>query len=319
MNNPLISIIIPTYNRAHLINETLDSIVTQTYTNWECIVVDDGSTDNTNEILEAYTQKDNRFQYHKRPGNKIKGANACRNYGFEICKGEFVNWFDSDDLMHPEHLEKKVNCIIKNKNCDFVICRTQNFDINIDEKGWISNMLTVGDLFENYISGKVTILTFTPMWRKSLLNKFVLFDDTIKQNQDLELYVRIIDQEKAIGFVDAVLIYVRENNDSITVKNNKKHYNIESILEVRRRILRLESSKNNEKILNFTILHLFKVFKDLMKQEEYSKSNKILKFIDKECNGTVYHKNIYKIKIYYYLVKYLKKGEDRFKKLLQIT
>ncbi len=62
MNNPLVSIIIPTYNRAHLIHETLDSVLAQTYTNWECIVVDDGSSDNTEEVLESYINKDFRFQ-----------------------------------------------------------------------------------------------------------------------------------------------------------------------------------------------------------------------------------------------------------------
>lgn len=63
--NELISIIIPTYNRSHLIRETLDSILAQTHKNWECIVVDDGSTDETEDVLNEYVKKDNRFQYHK--------------------------------------------------------------------------------------------------------------------------------------------------------------------------------------------------------------------------------------------------------------
>ena len=66
-STPLISIIIPTYNRAHLIGETLDSILVQTYPNWECIVVDDGSTDTTADVMREYIKKDNRFQYHQRP------------------------------------------------------------------------------------------------------------------------------------------------------------------------------------------------------------------------------------------------------------
>ena len=86
MNTSLISIIIPTYNRAHLINDTLNSIIAQTYTNWECIVVDDASTDNTASILEGYINKDSLFQYNIRPNIKPKGANACRNFGFEISK-----------------------------------------------------------------------------------------------------------------------------------------------------------------------------------------------------------------------------------------
>ena len=100
MNNSLVSIIIPTYNRAHLISETLHSIIAQTYTYWECIVVDDGSTDNTEEILKNYIKKDKRFQYHQRPKDKPKGANACRNYGISISNGDFLLVMDSDDLLH---------------------------------------------------------------------------------------------------------------------------------------------------------------------------------------------------------------------------
>ena len=74
---PLVSIIIPTYNRAHVIGETLDSVLLQTYCNWECIVVDDGSSDNTSEILDNYCKKDTRFQYYIRPTNRKKGAGSC--------------------------------------------------------------------------------------------------------------------------------------------------------------------------------------------------------------------------------------------------
>src|SRR5690606_34809029 len=108
-HSPLVSIIIPTYNRAHLISETLDSVLAQTYTNWECIVVDDGSTDATEALLHDYMEKDKRFQYHKRPVNHLPGGNGARNYGFNQSQGEFIQWFDSDDLMVSEKLELQVN------------------------------------------------------------------------------------------------------------------------------------------------------------------------------------------------------------------
>ncbi|WP_372938266.1 glycosyltransferase family 2 protein, partial [Seonamhaeicola sp.] len=90
MSQPLVSIIIPTYNRAHLIGETLDSVLAQTYTHWECIVVDDGSSDHTSQVVATYCKNDARFQYHQRPLDRPKGANACRNYGFELSKGEYI-------------------------------------------------------------------------------------------------------------------------------------------------------------------------------------------------------------------------------------
>ena len=77
MENKLISIIIPTYNRAHLIGETLNSLLAQTYKDWECIIVDDGSTDDTNNVVEEYVAQDNRFIFVYRPRDRRKGANAC--------------------------------------------------------------------------------------------------------------------------------------------------------------------------------------------------------------------------------------------------
>ncbi|MCM2302197.1 MAG: glycosyltransferase, partial [Flavobacteriaceae bacterium] len=94
MQIPLVSIIIPTFNRAHLIGETLDSILAQTYTNWECIVVDDGSSDNTHIVVGQYVAKDSRIKYVHRPEHMLKGPSSCRNYGFELSKGEYINWFD---------------------------------------------------------------------------------------------------------------------------------------------------------------------------------------------------------------------------------
>ena len=120
---PLISIIIPTYNRAHLISETLDSVLEQTYANWECLIVDDGSTDKTKEVVREYVDKDDRFRFYTRPIKKRKGPNSCRNYGFEKSKGTYVNWFDSDDLYLSNALESYVGCLTE--NIDVVVAKTR--------------------------------------------------------------------------------------------------------------------------------------------------------------------------------------------------
>lgn len=131
MIQPLVSIIIPTYNRAYLIGETLDSILAQSYSQWECIVVDDGSVDDTEEILQSYIQNDSRFKYHKRPACKPKGANACRNWGVELSKGHYIVFFDSDDLMTPNHLEVKL-LAIQNSKYEYVIAKTAYFNHPVD-------------------------------------------------------------------------------------------------------------------------------------------------------------------------------------------
>jgi len=105
MLDKLVSIIIPTYNRGSLIAESLDSILNQSYQNWECIIIDDGSSDNTFDVVNPYVIKDKRIKILNRPDFKPKGANACRNYGLSLSKGDFVLWFDSDDIIHPNCLE----------------------------------------------------------------------------------------------------------------------------------------------------------------------------------------------------------------------
>jgi glycosyltransferase involved in cell wall biosynthesis len=90
----MVSVIIPVFNRAELISETLNSIIEQTYKNWEFIVIDDGSTDYTDELLKFYCEKDSRISFYHLPKDQPKGANACRNYGFEMSSGEYVKWFD---------------------------------------------------------------------------------------------------------------------------------------------------------------------------------------------------------------------------------
>ena len=102
---PLVSIIIPCFNRSNLLGETIESVLSQTYSKWECIIVDDGSTDNTPEVARKYADSDGRFIFLNRPKESPKGAASCRNVGIEIAKGDFIQFLDSDDLLHPEKLK----------------------------------------------------------------------------------------------------------------------------------------------------------------------------------------------------------------------
>ena len=92
----MISIIIPIFNRQHLIEETLNSIKAQTYTNWECIIVDDGSTDDTYNVTSNLIKGDNRFQLYNRPLDFAKGPSSCRNYAITKMTGNYIQFFDSD-------------------------------------------------------------------------------------------------------------------------------------------------------------------------------------------------------------------------------
>ncbi|WP_445715143.1 glycosyltransferase family 2 protein [Flavobacterium sp.] len=188
MNNPLISIIIPTYNRAHLIGETLDSVLAQTYRNWECIIVDDGSTDTTESVVNYYVEKDSRFQYYKRPSAYKSGGNGARNYGFDVSKGEYVNWFDSDDLMLPDALQSKLNAF--EENVDFVVANSLNFD----EEGTVSRPYELNyDIpitAENFISQTIGWITNDVLVRRKVIQ--IPFNEELKSGQEYNFFARLI-------------------------------------------------------------------------------------------------------------------------------
>ena len=108
-NNPLVSIITPNYNCSRFITETIESVLAQTYTNWEMIIVDDCSTDNSYQISLEYSQKDSRIKVYK--NDKNSGAAFSRNSALDIAQGEYIAFLDSDDLWETVKLEKQINFI----------------------------------------------------------------------------------------------------------------------------------------------------------------------------------------------------------------
>ncbi|GAL81815.1 glycosyltransferase [Algibacter lectus] len=117
----LVSIIIPTYNRLNIIEVALTSVLNQSYHNWECIIVDDRSTDNSFEKVSEYIEHDKRFSILKRPVNSVKGASSCRNIGLFNAKGDYVVFLDSDDCMINTCLENRILEFENNKNSDFLV------------------------------------------------------------------------------------------------------------------------------------------------------------------------------------------------------
>jgi glycosyltransferase involved in cell wall biosynthesis len=217
---PLVSIIIPTYNRAHLISETLDSILAQTYTNWECIVVDDGSIDNTKEAIENYTKKDVRFQYHKRPNNLPKGANACRNYGFKISKGEYINWFDDDDIMLKDFLEVKISYF--EKGMDFNFCSYTHVDENLKILKNV-NLIDTDNLYKDYALWNFHIITHSVLFKRDFLKGKKLFSYDIKRGQETELFLRLFFnyKKKAYKIINKPLFLYRQHKGTKTHKNEE--------------------------------------------------------------------------------------------------
>jgi glycosyltransferase involved in cell wall biosynthesis len=220
MTLSLVSILIPNYNKAKYIGETLDSILAQTYTNWECIVVDDHSTDNSWEILENYASKDARFKIYKRPNHLPKGGNVCRNYAFELSKGEFIQWFDSDDLLDSNNLNYKQKELTSDAALDFVICNLKAFENTIeDSTDYISLDLSQTNINYalHYFIGDFWIGTPVPLFRKTFLLKFNnFFNEHLKRDQEAEFFIRILLTKPKFNFLSETFVYWRQISESIT-------------------------------------------------------------------------------------------------------
>lgn len=311
-NNPLVSIIIPTYNRAHLIGETLDSVLAQTYENWECIIVDDGSTDNTEEVVSAYVQKDNRFQFHHRPDIHKPGGNGARNYGFSLSKGEYINWFDSDDLMHSEKLEKQVNSLSQS-NHDLSICQTMVFEGNVDNVlGLRKDKIYSVDFFNDFIKNEIKWLTQAPLIRKSFLKKNQLkFDEDIKQSQERDFFVKVLDKVDDYLVINIPLVWFRKHSASISHSDFSTEKSV-SNFNVNYNILHKYNSKLNKE----TKLYIKRILKNLLKKALLQNEKELVncfksKILPDKINFSFLEK--IKLQIGIFSMSFLKKGEIFFK------
>lgn len=213
----LVSIIIPTYNRAELVTETLDSIRNQSYQKWECIIVDDGSTDKTEEAIKKYIENNPKFSYYKRPSSLVKGANACRNYGYSKIKGDYVNWFDSDDIMHTDKLKIQVNHLQKTE-LPFTVCQTLVFENKLEHiLGLRCDSIYSNNFFGDFVTNKIKWLTQSPLLRRSFLDTHNLeFDVSLAQSQERDFFIRVLDLVEDYHYDDIPLVYFRKHQNSIS-------------------------------------------------------------------------------------------------------
>ena len=184
----MVSIIIPTYNRAHYLKEAVSSVHQQSYRPIECIVVDDGSTDHTAEVVEDLEKltSDNFMIKYVLQNNS--GAQVARNRGTELASGEFIQYLDSDDLLYPDKLSNQVRFLEDHPDCDGVFGDW--------EKGQLSEKEVIkGYLSENPIEQFLTdrcIANFSFLMRTELIKKTGQWDPDIKRNQEIDFHVRAL-------------------------------------------------------------------------------------------------------------------------------
>ncbi|WP_370479364.1 glycosyltransferase family 2 protein [Tamlana flava] len=217
-NQPEISIIIPVFNRASLLPQTLDSILKQTFTNWECILVDDLSVDESYYVMGQYQNKDNRFKIFKRPNHLKKGANACRNFGFLKSSGDLIKWFDSDDIMLPKHLEIAHKKLIEN-NLDFVVTDTVNFSHETGEllgKPYEFDRDTAVISAKSFAWHKIGWITDDFLGTRQIVENVKFNEHIITDGDEYNFFVKLLEQPFKGMLLKDILTYRRVHNNSLT-------------------------------------------------------------------------------------------------------
>ena len=183
-----ISVIIPAYNAEKYIKETIESVLSQTYRNFELIIIDDGSTDSTANIIKDFASKDERIQYIYQ---KNASQAVARNRGIKVSKGRFIAFLDADDLWMPDKLEKQI-LLLGNKNIGLIYTDVIKIDHNsklIPSKS--SRKFLKGNVYKNIIYDNF-IATSTVLVRKDALTENKLFFRTERQGvEDWDLWIRL--------------------------------------------------------------------------------------------------------------------------------
>lgn len=212
-----VSVIIPAYNAAKYIAAAIDSVLSQTYPAVECIVVDDGSTDRTAEIVKAYGE---RVKYIYQPN---AGRSAARNRGISMASGEFITFLDADDYLAPEKIGLQLAFLEMHPEYDAVYCRVAYFEEGSKNSQYsVRRRNPVGDilpelLFSNFIT------VHAPLFRKSAVEKIGGFDPSLSRYEDWDLFLRLAISGTRFGFLDRCLAFVRVHGEN-TIRDKVKMF-----------------------------------------------------------------------------------------------
>lgn len=205
----LVSIITPTFNAEKYIRETLQSVINQSYQNWEMILADDASTDNTVVIIEEFAQKDSRIKLFRLPKNY--GNGFARNAALEKASGKYIAYLDADDLWFPEKLEKQIQFLTAN-NSHFTFSFYDTIDEegnNLNRKVESPNPLSYKELFFcNYVGN------LTAIYDADYFGKIIL--ETSQKRQDWRIWLTILKQIKTAKPVPESLAFYRIRKDSVS-------------------------------------------------------------------------------------------------------
>lgn len=205
---PLITVIIPSYNRANFIEETLQSVLNQTFKDYEVIIVDDGSADNTLEVLREYEANPKVCIYSQ----ENKGCPAALNFGIKMAKGKYICWLSSDDLWYTDKLEKQIELFLKNDHLGMIYT---DVDI-IDENGSIIQKHYKAAGIDMPLPARIRFINgCSTMIKRECFEVVGMFDESLKHCHDSDMWFRIGERYRMLR-IPSPLVKYRIGNESLS-------------------------------------------------------------------------------------------------------
>lgn len=214
--SPYITIIIPTYNRSALISKTVNSIINQSFTQWECIIVDDHSTDDTKAVVNKIMERDNRISYCI--NERKKGAQGARNTGLYRAKSDWVFFFDSDNIMRPTLLENLVSRIYK--GIDVITCFSDIIDVEKGATGRQLKSINEGNIHKQLFTGQCYVDFNHAIIRNNNLLEIGGLDEDCPSMQEWDTHIRLSKKAYYTTVPKALVDYYVGGKDAIST--NKK-------------------------------------------------------------------------------------------------
>lgn len=211
----LVSIIVPCYNQAQYLDEALQSVIEQTYQHWECIIVNDGSPDNTEEVASKWLDKDERFKYLYQENG---GLSSARNFGITNAKGNFILPLDADDRISADYIELAINSFKEDPTLKLVYCKAEKFG---DEEGlWVLPPFSLIDLC------RINMIFCTAFFKKSDWELVGGYDvNMIYGWEDWEFWISLLKEGGKVKCIDKVGFYYRIKSDSMLKRINQEKSN----------------------------------------------------------------------------------------------
>jgi glycosyltransferase involved in cell wall biosynthesis len=227
----MISVIIPCYNYGHLISETINSLLQQTYQDIEVIVINDGSTDNTEQVVKAFGEKDSRVKYHTYTN---AGLGTSRNRGLEHATGDYIQFLDADDLLESKKFEVQLQIFNKNPEVDIVYSSVRYFTKNAFDQSdrlltywgpneeWMPKITGKGqDILPQVLKGNFSHLS-SPLFKRCIVTEVGLFDNDLSAVADYQFLLRCVIADAYFYYHDTPNTYslVRWHPDNMSRNTN---------------------------------------------------------------------------------------------------